>query len=77
MNDGTLPKNQTSRGATSSFETVAGDMSLGDRPRAAGAAAIGVTWGYHPGAALGQAGAFALLDDFAALVPALDKLWTL
>ena len=45
--------------------------------RAAGAAAIGVTWGYHPGAALGQAGAFALLEEFAALEPALDKLWTL
>src|SRR6185436_6500933 len=27
---------------------------------AAGAAAVGVTWGYHPGAALGAAGAFAL-----------------
>ena len=44
---------------------------------AAGAAAIGVTWGYHPGAALGAAGAFALLDAFAALEPTLDKLWTL
>jgi hypothetical protein len=32
---------------------------------------------YHPGAALGQAGAFALLEEFAALEPALDKLWTL
>jgi hypothetical protein len=36
-----------------------------------------VTWGYHPGAALGAAGAFALLDAFAALEPTLDKLWTL
>jgi phosphoglycolate phosphatase len=44
---------------------------------AAGAAAIGVTWGYHSGAALGAAGAFALVDEFAALAPALDKLWTL
>ena len=30
--------------------------------RAAGAAAIGVTWGYHPGAALAEAGAFAVID---------------
>jgi phosphoglycolate phosphatase len=44
---------------------------------AAGAAAIGVTWGYHPGAALGAAGAFALIEEFAALAPALDRLWTL
>ena len=44
---------------------------------AAGAAAIGVTWGYHSGAALARAGAFALLDEFAALEPTLDKLWTL
>jgi phosphoglycolate phosphatase len=45
--------------------------------RAAGAAAIGVTWGYHSGAALGEAGASALIEEFAALVPTLDKLWTL
>ena len=44
---------------------------------AAGAAAIGVTWGYHSGAALARAGAFALIGEFAALAPALDKLWTL
>jgi hypothetical protein len=36
-----------------------------------------VTWGYHPGAALGAAGAFAVLEDFAALGATLDKLWTL
>ena len=45
--------------------------------RAAGAAAIGVTWGYHPGPALGEAGAFAVIDDFATLTPTLDKFWTL
>ena len=32
--------------------------------RAAGAAAIGVTWGYHPRDALGRAGAPALIDAF-------------
>lgn len=43
--------------------------------RAAGAAAIGVTWGYHPGDALGEAGAFAVIDRFESLVPTLERLW--
>jgi phosphoglycolate phosphatase len=43
--------------------------------RAAGAAAIGVTWGYHARDALSDAGAAAVIDDFAALLPALDSLW--
>jgi phosphoglycolate phosphatase len=43
--------------------------------RAAGAAAIGVTWGYHARAALREAGASLVIDDFAALVPALDSIW--
>jgi len=43
--------------------------------RAAGAKAIGVTWGYHPAAALSAAGAVIVVDDFAALIPALDSLW--
>lgn len=44
--------------------------------RAAGAAAIGVTWGYHRGEALADAGACAVIDDFPILVPTLDKIWT-
>jgi phosphoglycolate phosphatase len=44
--------------------------------RAAGAAGLGVTWGYHPGAALSEAGALAVIDTFPTLVPALDKIWT-
>jgi len=44
--------------------------------RAAGAAAVGVTWGYHRGEALVEAGAFAVIDDFSTLVPTLDKMWT-
>jgi phosphoglycolate phosphatase len=44
--------------------------------RAAGAAAIGVTWGYHRAAALAEAGAFAVIHDYRALIPALDKLWS-
>ena len=43
--------------------------------RAAGAAAIGVAWGYHAAAALDEAGASVVIDDFAALVPALDAMW--
>jgi phosphoglycolate phosphatase len=44
--------------------------------QAAGAAAVGVGWGYHAGAALHDAGAAAVIDDFAALVPTLDSIWT-
>jgi len=43
---------------------------------AAGATAIGVTWGYHRAAALTESGAFAVIEDFAQLVPTLDKIWT-
>lgn len=44
---------------------------------AAGARAIGVTWGYQPAAALSEAGAHIVIDDFAKLVPALDTMWTM
>jgi phosphoglycolate phosphatase len=44
--------------------------------RAAGAAAIGVTWGYHRPEALAEAGAFAVIDDYRTLIPTLDKLWS-
>lgn len=43
--------------------------------RAAGVTAIGVAWGYHSHAALEEAGASLVIDDFAALVPALNSLW--
>ena len=43
--------------------------------RAAGASGVGVTWGYHPGAALASAGALAVIDRFANLVPTLDSIW--
>src|SRR3954451_13636970 len=45
--------------------------------RAAGAAAIGVAWGYHRPAALTESGAFAVIEDFAQLAPTLDKIWTM
>jgi phosphoglycolate phosphatase len=43
--------------------------------RAAGAKAIGVSWGYHPPAALREAGAELVVDDFSALLPALERMW--
>lgn len=43
--------------------------------RAAGARAIGVSWGYHPAADLRHEGADIVIDDYAALLPVLDALW--
>lgn len=42
--------------------------------RAAGVTAIGVSWGYHPVADLRAAGAHAIVERFADLVPAVDDL---
>ena len=44
--------------------------------RAAGASAIGVSWGYHTRDSLLAAGA-PVIDAFATLEPALDRMWTL
>src|ERR1044071_231127 len=44
--------------------------------RAAGASAIGVSWGYHARDSLIAVGA-PVIDAFATLEPALDKIWTL
>jgi phosphoglycolate phosphatase len=43
--------------------------------RAAGAAPIGVAWGYHTRDALERAGA-PVIDAFAILEPTLDRIWT-
>lgn len=43
--------------------------------RAAGAHALGVSWGYHRPQALREAGAHAVIDRYDALVPALDPFW--
>jgi phosphoglycolate phosphatase len=43
--------------------------------RAAGAYAIGVTWGYHTADALIAAGAQQVIEDFVELVPSLERLW--
>src|SRR5690606_31267228 len=42
--------------------------------RAAGVAAIGVSWGYHPAAALHEAGAMRILSHFAELPDAIDQI---
>ena len=49
------------------------DMEMG---RSAGVATLGVSWGYHPVADLLGAGATRVIDGFAALVPALDQMWS-
>jgi len=43
--------------------------------QAAGAAPIGVAWGYHRREALEQTGA-PVIDSFAILEPTLDRIWT-
>lgn len=48
------------------------DMAMA---RAAGVAALGVAWGYHPAADLLQAGAREVLQGYEALLPALDGMW--
>ncbi len=44
--------------------------------RAAGARAIGVTWGYHPAEHLVEAGAERLVDHAEDLLPAMEQLWS-
>ncbi|QIB35458.1 HAD-IA family hydrolase [Ancylobacter pratisalsi] len=49
------------------------DMTMA---RAAGARAIGVTWGYHASDLLRSSGAERLVSDGTALLTAMDELWT-
>ena len=54
-----------------------GDTSFDiNMAKSAGIASIGVAWGYHPQAALKQAGAGVILDGFDELVPYLDGFWS-
>ena len=63
-------------GAEPENTVVVGDTAYDmEMARAAGASGVGVTWGYHPRAALEGAGAVAVIDHFANLVPALDSIW--
>jgi phosphoglycolate phosphatase len=52
-----------------------GDTSYDmEMARAAGAGAIGVSWGYHPVDVLHASGAHEVIDDFAALDAAVDRV---
>jgi phosphoglycolate phosphatase len=63
-------------GASPEDTVVVGDTVFDlEMARAAGAGAIGVTWGYHPASALRAAGAAAMIETFDELVPALDRIW--
>lgn len=50
------------------------DMTMA---QAAGAGAIGVAWGYHPPASLRGAGALAVIEEFSALMPTLERAWAM
>jgi len=50
------------------------DIEMG---RAAGFRTLGVAWGYHPVQELERAGADLVIDSFAALIPALDAMWSM
>lgn len=64
-------------GATPENTVVVGDTVFDiAMAHAAGAAAIGVSWGYHTRDSLMAAGA-PVIDAFATLEPALDRIWTL
>jgi phosphoglycolate phosphatase len=63
-------------GAAPQDTVVVGDTVFDlEMARAAGARAIGVAWGYHPTSALLAAGAHAMVEGFAELLPTLDRLW--
>jgi|ERR1044072_302043 phosphoglycolate phosphatase len=64
-------------GATPENTVVVGDTVFDiAMARAAGAAAIGVSWGYHTRDSLVASGA-PVIDAFATLEPTLDRIWTL
>lgn len=60
-------------GIEAAATVMIGDTSFDmEMARSAGVAALGVGWGYHPGAALTQAGALSVADDAEALRLALE-----
>jgi phosphoglycolate phosphatase len=64
-------------GALAADTTVVGDTTYDmEMARAAGASAIGVSWGYHPVEDLHAAGAHTVIETFSSLLPALDELWS-
>lgn len=64
-------------GAEPANTIVVGDTAYDvTMARAAGASAVGVTWGYHRTERLSDAGAHAVVETFPELMPTLDKIWT-
>jgi phosphoglycolate phosphatase len=62
-------------GVAAARAVILGDTTFDiEMARAAGIAAIGVDWGYHPVGALTAAGAFEILHSFDALHPALGRV---
>jgi phosphoglycolate phosphatase len=63
-------------GAAPARAVMVGDTVFDvEMARAAGVAAIGVGWGYHPAEALRAAGAAVVIDHFDALDAALGAVW--
>jgi len=58
-------------GATVMIGDTTYDMRMA---RAAGVGALGVTWGYHPSADLTASGAHLLVDDYAAVPEAIERV---
>jgi len=57
---------------------IVGDTSFDiEMGRNAGVGTIGVSWGYHPNAALKKAGAHALITDYDQLDATLDQVWSM
>lgn len=62
-------------GAAPARSIVVGDTVFDmEMARAAGAGAIGVSWGYHDAEHLPRAGAHTVIDGFADLVPAVERI---
>lgn len=62
-------------GVEAARTVVVGDTSYDmEMARAAGAHAVGVSWGYHPVVRLEGAGAHTIINDFFALEPAIAEL---
>jgi phosphoglycolate phosphatase len=62
--------------ATANETVMVGDTTFDiEMAHAAGARAIGVTWGYHRPEALKRVGADAMIDRFDALEAAIDRIW--
>jgi phosphoglycolate phosphatase len=64
-------------GASPQEAVMIGDTTYDmEMARAAGVAAIGVSWGYHRAEALHEAGADVVIDDYAELLPLLEARWS-